>query len=139
MGLKITGTGSSIPKIIQENYSFSDHNFYDIDGKKFEIGNQTIIEKFESITGIRQRKYAPPNQNTSDLAFEASEIAINDAKIDPETLDYIILAHNFGDISSNSNQPDTLPSLASRVKAKLKIKNPNCVAYDILCGCRGWV
>ncbi len=139
MGLKITGTGSSIPKITQENDSFSDHNFYDIDGKKFEVENQTIIEKFKSITGIRQRKYALPNQNTSDLAFEASEIAINDAKIDPETLDYIILAHNFGDISSNSNQPDTLPSLASRVKAKLKIKNPNCVAYDILCGCPGWV
>ena len=49
MGLKITGTGSSIPKITQENDSFSDHNFYDIDGEKFEIENQTIIEKFKSI------------------------------------------------------------------------------------------
>ena len=139
MRLKITGTGSAIPKITQGNDFFNNHKFYDIDGNKFEIENQTIIEKFKSITGIQERKYALPNQNTSDLAFEASEIAINDAKIEPETLDYIILAHNFGDISSNSNQPDTLPSLASRVKAKLKIKNPNCVAYDILCGCPGWV
>ena len=139
MGLKITGTGSSIPKITQKNDFFSNHNFYDIDGKKFEIENQTIIEKFKSITGINERKYALPSQNTSDLAFEASKIAISDAKIDPETIDYIILAHNFGDISSNSNQPDTLPSLASRVKAKLRIQNPNCVAYDILCGCPGWV
>ncbi len=139
MGLKITGTGSSIPEITQKNNFFSDHSFYDIDGEKFEVENETIIEKFKSITGIKERKYALPNQNTSDLAFEASKKAINDAEIDPEALDYIILAHNFGDISSNSNQPDTLPSIASRVKAKLKIQNPNCVAYDILCGCPGWV
>ena len=54
-------------------------------------------------------------------------------------MDYIIVAHNFGDISGDSKQIDTLPSLASRVKAKLKIKNPKCVAYDILFGCPGWV
>ena len=61
------------------------------------------------------------------------------ADIDPETLDYIILAHNFGDITCNSKQIDTLPSLASRVKAKLKIKNPECIAYDVLFGCPGWI
>jgi 3-oxoacyl-[acyl-carrier-protein] synthase-3 len=44
-----------------------------------------------------------------------------------------------GDITKNSNQVDTLPSLASKVKSRLKIKNPSCVAYDILFGCPGWV
>ena len=48
-------------------------------------------------------------------------------------------AHNVGDIALNSNQVNTLPSLASKVKAGLKIKSPNCVAYDILFGCPGWV
>ena len=67
MGLKITGTGSSIPKITQKNDFFSNHNFYDIDGKKIEIENQTIIEKFKSITGINERKYALPSQNTALL------------------------------------------------------------------------
>ena len=32
-----------------------------------------------------------------------------------------------------------LPSIASRVKYNLKIKNPNCVAYDTIFGCPGWV
>ena len=32
-----------------------------------------------------------------------------------------------------------LPSVASRVKYNLKIKNNNCVAYDIIFGCPGWV
>jgi 3-oxoacyl-[acyl-carrier-protein] synthase-3 len=32
-----------------------------------------------------------------------------------------------------------LPSLATRIKQKLQIENPNCVAYDVLFGCPGWV
>ena len=59
--------------------------------------------------------------------------------MDVETLDYIIVAHNVGDIVLNSNQVNTLPSLASKVKTGLKIKSPSCVAYDILFGCPGWV
>ena len=82
MGLKITGTGSCIPKLAQKNDFFSNHNFYDTNGRKFEMENQAIIEKFSSITGIKERKYALPSQHTSDLSFEASEKAISDAKID---------------------------------------------------------
>ena len=44
-----------------------------------------------------------------------------------------------GDVYKRQNQIDTLPCLASKVKAGLEIKNPNCVAYDILFGCPGWV
>jgi 3-oxoacyl-[acyl-carrier-protein] synthase-3 len=32
-----------------------------------------------------------------------------------------------------------VPSLATRVKFKLRIKNPKCVAYDVLFGCPGWI
>jgi 3-oxoacyl-[acyl-carrier-protein] synthase-3 len=49
------------------------------------------------------------------------------------------LAHNFGDVKSAAIQSDILPSLATRVKHKLQIENPNCVAYDILFGCPGWI
>ncbi|MEO0525732.1 MAG: 3-oxoacyl-[acyl-carrier-protein] synthase III C-terminal domain-containing protein, partial [Bacteroidota bacterium] len=59
--------------------------------------------------------------------------------IDPEQLDYIIFAHNFGDVSHGQSQSDTLPSLATRVKHNLRIKNPSCVAYDLLFGCPGWI
>ena len=73
------------------------------------------------------------------MAFFAAEKAILDAKIDQENIDYIIVAHNFGDIQHGCIQTDILPSLATRVKHNLQIKNPNCVAYDLIFGCPGWV
>ncbi|MDB4094392.1 ketoacyl-ACP synthase III [Flavobacteriaceae bacterium] len=139
MNIKITGTGSYIPKIIQKNEAFQDHSFLNIDGSEIPSSNEVIVEKFEAITGISERRYAEDHLTASDLGALAAEKAIKDAGIDPETLDYIILAHNFGDVKSGSIQSDILPCLAARVKNSLKIKNPKCVAYDILFGCPGWV
>ncbi|MEG9512137.1 hypothetical protein LZ318_00040, partial [Saccharopolyspora indica] len=59
--------------------------------------------------------------------------------IDPETLDQIIVAHNFGNVIKHTIQTDILPALASRVKNALGIRNPSCVAYDLLFGCPGWI
>jgi 3-oxoacyl-[acyl-carrier-protein] synthase-3 len=73
------------------------------------------------------------------MAYLAAEKAIKNAGIDPESLDYIIVAHNFGDIKSGTIQSDALPCLAARVKNKLQIQNPKCVAFDILFGCPGWI
>ena len=136
---KITGTGSYIPTIKKENRNFIDTHFLHPDGSDFSNGNQVIIEKFKMITGIEERRYAAAHFNTSDLGFFAATKAIEDAKIDPEELDYIIVAHNFGDVKSGAIQSDILPSLATRVKHLLRINNPNCVAYDILFGCPGWI
>lgn len=135
----ITGTGSYIPTIKKENSTFTEHHFLNEDGTLFEAENSVIIEKFKSITGIEERRYAEPRYTTSDLGFFAAEKAIKDAKINPEELDYIIFAHNFGDVKSESIQSDMIPSLATRVKHLLQIQNPNCVAYDILFGCPGWI
>ena len=139
MNIKITGSGSSIPNHIKSNLSFLNNSFYDTEGIPVSNSNKEIIEKFKAITGIEQRRYIKDDQTVADIAIEASYLAITDAELDAENLDYIIVAHNVGDIAKNSNQVNTLPSLASKVKAGLKIKNPNCVAYDILFGCPGWV
>lgn len=136
---KITGTGTYIPSVKKNNSTFINHQFLNEDGTEFSVENTVIIDKFKTITGIEERRYAKPEYTTSDLAFFAAEKAIEDAKINPEELDYIILAHNFGDVKPNTIQSDILPSLATRVKFKLAIENPNCVAYDILFGCPGWV
>lgn len=98
-----------------------------------------IIQKFKAITGIDERRYAYDHLTSSDLGFFAAEKAIEDANINREELDYIIVAHNFGDVKHNTIQSDILPCLASRIKHSLRIKNPKCVAYDILFGCPGWV
>ena len=73
------------------------------------------------------------------MAGIAAENAINDAKLDRETLDYIIVAQNFGDVKYKNTQSDSVPSLASRVKNYLQIKNPSCVCYDVVFGCPGWL
>ena len=139
LNIKITGTGSVIPQKVLPNAGFSKHSFFDASGLPIDNPNIEIIEKFKAITGIDQRRYIKDHQTVVDIAIEAAEIAIADSNIDPETIDYIIFAHNVGDIALNSNQVDTLPSLASKLKAGLKIKNPECVAYDILFGCPGWI
>lgn len=139
MGIKITGTGCYIPTSIEKNENFDKHRFLNLDGSDLKHPNTVIIEKFKAITGIDERRYAHNHLTSSDLAFFAAEKAIADAKIDPEELDYIIMAHNFGDVKHNTIQTDVLPCLASRVKHSLRIKNPKCVAYDILFGCPGWI
>jgi len=139
MNIKITGTGSCIPNVNKKNEDFLTSNFLNTDGTAFKQNNDIIIQKFKAITGIEERRYAEPNQVTSDLGFIAAEKAIITANINPETLDYIIVASNYGDVKSGNIQCDTVPSMASRIKHKLGIKNPNCVAYDLLFGCPGWV
>ena len=139
MAIRITGTGSYIPDQIQKNTAFNGHEFLNTDGSIIKAENTEIIEKFKAITGIEERRYAASNLNTSDLAARAASRAIKDAKINPEELDYIIVAHNFGDVKLGASQSDLLPCLAARVKNLLGIKNPKCVAYDILFGCPGWL
>ena len=139
MSIKFTGTGSYIPSTVEKNEDFFQHQFLNVDGSTIEHPNEVIVEKFKAITGIAERRYAKPHLNSSDLAFFAAEKAIANANINPEELDYIILAHNFGDVKHNTIQSDILPCLASRVKHSLRIKNPKCVAYDILFGCPGWI
>ncbi len=139
MTIGITGTGSYIPSQIIANTDFGSHEFLNADGSEFQQENSIIIEKFKAITGIAERRYVEQNLNTSDIAFLAAEKAIADAEIDKEELDYIIFAHNFGDVSYGQSQSDMVPSLATRVKHHLRIKNPKCVAYDMLFGCPGWI
>lgn len=139
MKIKIIGIGSYIPNKEVSNTDFGDHVFLNEDGTPFGYPNEVVIKKFKGITGIENRRYAEDHHTSSDLAFFAAERALENAKIDRETLDYIIFAHNFGDVKSGTHQTDILPSLATRVKNKLNIKNPKCVAYDILFGCPGWI
>ncbi|WP_422860860.1 3-oxoacyl-ACP synthase III family protein [Flagellimonas sp. S174] len=139
MKIGITGTGSYIPSVVTKNEDFLEHDFLGTDGSSFQVENAVIIEKFKSITGIAERRYAKPELKTSDLGYLAAEKAIENARIDKEELDYIIFAHNFGDLTVGKSQGDTLPSLATRVKHLLQIKNPKCVAYDTIFGCPGWI
>jgi 3-oxoacyl-[acyl-carrier-protein] synthase-3 len=135
----IVGTGSYVPANIITNDHFLQHSFYEKNGEPILRDNQEIITKFRDIPEIEERRYAGPDQKASDLGYFAAADAINSSGIDPETLDYIIIAHNFGDITPGSTRPDVLPTLGSRIKHTLGINNPDCVAYDLPFGCPGWL
>lgn len=136
---KITGTGSYIPELRVPNENFLQNRFFKDSGEEILQAGELIIEKFKAITGIQERRYAKPEQQTSDLATYAAQRAIEASGVDPEKLDGVILAHNFGNIPKGKIQSDILPSLATRVKHNLGIKNADCIAFDILYGCPGWL
>ncbi len=136
----IIGTGSSIPPKVVPNSDFLDNEFFMDYGQPVEPGtNQRVIEKFQQITDIGERRYADDDVMASDLATEAGAAAVEDSGIDPESLDYVIVAHNFGDILADNPRINLVPSLAARVKHNLAIANPSCIAYDLPFGCPGWV
>ncbi len=146
---RIIGTGSCIPEKVVKNSHFLDNSFYGADKKrivrKCEDGSavlktsEEIIHKFEEITGIKERRYALDSQVNSDLASAAALDAILSSGTDREALDFIIVAHNFGDVKYGSTHVDMVPSIASRVKSKLEIKNPFNSASDLVFGCPGWL
>ncbi|MCU0303915.1 MAG: hypothetical protein MUC56_07655 [Thermoanaerobaculales bacterium] len=136
----IIGTGRYIPETVVPNSHFLDREFFMDYGQPVDpAGNATVIDKFREITDIRERRWAADDQVASDLATEAAAAAIERAAIDPETLDYLVVAHNFGDVATDNRYADLLPSLAARVKQSLAIANPSCIAYDLPFGCPGWL
>ncbi|WP_257666846.1 3-oxoacyl-ACP synthase III family protein [Parapedobacter tibetensis] len=135
----IVASGSYIPTRRILNEDFLKHHFYDKDGVRLQKMNEEIIRQFGQITGIKERRYVTDDLVASDIAFFAAKDALESAEIDGETLDYIIVAHNFGDISEENRRSEFVPALASRVKHHLGIDNPNVITYDLPFGCAGWL
>ncbi len=135
----ITGTGNYLPPRRVLNNEFLTSEFYDADEQKLARSNREIIDKFLEITTIGERRYVADDLVTSDIAYFAAKKALDATGLDREALDYVIVAHNFGDVKHGSNRTDMVPSLAARVKYKLGIKNPDAVAYDLPFGCPGWL
>jgi 3-oxoacyl-[acyl-carrier-protein] synthase-3 len=135
----ITGTGSYIPPFVQTNQDFAQHEFFTAEGLPLPVDPAEVVKKFKKITGIEERRYTTDDLNASNIGYEAAKKAIEDSGVDPETLDQLIVAHNFGNVIKDTIQTAAVPSLASQLKHALGIRNPNCIAYDILFGCPGWL
>ncbi len=136
---KIIGTGSCIPEETIENSHFLSYEFFDpATGARFDRSNEDIVKKFQEITNIKERRWLKSNQINSDMATEAAKKAFESSGVDPETLDFIIFSHNFGDTYNGKSNVDIMPALANRVKKNLDIKNPACICHDLISGCPGW-
>ena len=134
----IIGSGSHIPERKIGREHFLNSVFYTDEGEKLEKLTEEIIQKFVEITEIENRRYIREDWSNSDMGADAAKKAIEDANIDPETLDYIIFASNFGEVGY-TGVSNVMPNMAARVKNKLGIKNRKCITYDMIFGCPGWV
>lgn len=80
-------------------------------------------------TGIRERHIAAPSETSSSLAIEAARMALDDARIDPATLDLVLVA---------TTTPDGFfPSVASIVQDRVGAANAG--AFDINAACMGFM
>lgn len=135
----ITGTGSYVPEGGVKNSSFLNEQFYDSNGNLISTSPEEILRKFDEITEIHERRYVPKDLVASNIAYLAAKKAIESSNTDPETIDYIIVANNFGDVKFDNRKSTMVPSLASKVKHQLGIKTPKTIAFDITFGCPGWL
>lgn len=137
--MHILGTGAYIPDRRVPNSDFLDVTFFDSGHALLDKPTAEVVAKLEEITKISERRYADDHLCTSDIAALAAEDALSSSGIDRETLDFIIVAHNFGDVAALGQGGDLVPCIAARVKHKLGIANPFSVAYDVIFGCPGWL
>ena len=133
----ITRSGCYIPLRNIENKFFLNNEFYNSNRERLTKPNKEIVTTLQEITCIKERRWANDDLVTSDIAYLAAREALNGE--DGEDLEFIIVAHNYGDVKAGTVRVDICPSLAARVKHMLGIKNPYAVAYDVPFGCPGWV
>jgi 3-oxoacyl-[acyl-carrier-protein] synthase-3 len=116
-GIKILGTGSYVPPKVLTNFDLQN------------MGLDTTDEWISSRTGVKERRIADPDVNTSDLAKEASLKALEMAGLAAKDLDLIIVA---------TITPDTCcPAAANWLQAKLKA--PQAVTFDVTAACSGFI
>jgi len=135
----ISGTGSVLPELLVPNSHFESSEFYDRNGARIEKSASEVLAKLEAITGIRERRYIPFDQDSLQLMTDASRLAVDDAGLDVNDLSGIIVAHNAGNMVPNSGAFHTVPNLAASLKHELHSTNHDCFAYDVLFGCPGWL
>ncbi len=113
-GVQIIGTGSFVPDQVVTNDDLA----------SLGCDAEWIIQR----TGIRERRHAPPEMSTSDMAFEAAERCIASADIDRSRIDLLIVA---------TLSPDyLLPATASALQDRLGL---NCAAMDVSAACAGFM
>lgn len=128
-----------MPELIVPNSDFESRVFYDKSGVQLPKQGAEVTAKLEAITGIRERRYIPPNQDSRPLMTEAAKLAVADSGLDLNDLDGIIVAHNAGNMLIGENTFHTVPNMAAYLKNALEITNHECFAYDVLFACPGWL
>ncbi|GAA4429332.1 beta-ketoacyl-ACP synthase III [Bremerella cremea] len=114
MGFQILGTGSYVPETVVPNEDLS----------SLGCDPEWIIQR----TGIQERRHAPADLATSDMAYEAAIAALESAGVDASEIDLIVVG---------TFTPDSLtPSTACRLQQRLGIR---AAAMDVSAACAGFL
>jgi 3-oxoacyl-[acyl-carrier-protein] synthase-3 len=95
----------------------------------FERIVDTSDEWITTRTGIKERRMCAEGQNTADMAAEAGRVTLEDAGLNPEDVDILIL--------STATPDHLLPATACEAQAILGCEN--AAAFDISAACAGWL
>jgi 3-oxoacyl-[acyl-carrier-protein] synthase-3 len=114
--VSITGMGAYAPERVLTNRDLE---------QMVETSDEWIIER----TGIRERRIAADEEALSDLCLPAARDALEQAGVDPKTLDLIIVAT----VTPDMLFPATSAMLADQLGA------PDAAAYDLSAGCTGFM
>lgn len=112
----IIGTGKGIPEKVLTNHDLE---------KMVDTNDEWITQR----TGIKERRIASDGESTVTFALQASTQALEEAGVDAEELDMIIVGTQTPDM--------TLPSTACLLQSYLG--NTNAIAFDLKAGCTGWL
>lgn len=113
---RIISIGSYLPERVLSNFDLE---------KMVDTSDEWITER----TGIKERRIADESQAASDLAFEASKIALERAGLNAGEIDLIIVATITGDMPF----PSTACFLQNRLGAS------RAVGFDINATCSGFL
>jgi len=113
-GVQVVGTGSFVPDNVVTNEDLA----------SLGCDSEWIIQR----TGIRERRHAPPEMTTSDMAIAAAQRCIEASGVDKQQIDLLLLA---------TLSPDRLmPATATTVQDRLGL---SCGAMDVSAACSGFV
>lgn len=116
MNVGIKGIGTYIPEKVMTNHDFE--KFLD-----------TSDEWISKMTGIKERRFAAADEETSDMAYIAAEKAIADAGIDKDEIDMVIVATATGD--------HKFPAVANQLQERLGLRP--VPSMDQLAACTGFI
>jgi 3-oxoacyl-[acyl-carrier-protein] synthase-3 len=112
-GVQVVGTGSFVPDQVVTNADLS----------SLGCDPEWIVQR----TGIRERRHAPSDMTTGDMAVIAAERCLAAAKVRPSDIDLLVLG---------TMSPDRLlPATATTVQDRLGL---NCGAMDLSAACAGF-
>lgn len=90
---------------------------------------QKVGTMVQAITGIKERRYAPPGTNSSDLAAKAGKIALEKAGVAPDEVDVMAFASASRDLAE--------PATANIVQQKLGLSKAH--VFDVGNACNSFI